>query len=83
MLLATHSECSLEEAETVLVIERFQGKHTSYHVKKLRFLTAQEIMSVTIFSIYSFPTRFNDFGARSLIAISSSGAVRNPSTRNL
>lgn len=47
MLLAMHSKCSLEEAETVLLIERFQGKHTSYHVKKLRVLTAREVVLVT------------------------------------
>lgn len=46
MLLATHIKCSLEEAETVLLIEKFQGKHTSYYVKKLRNLTAQEVMLV-------------------------------------
>lgn len=33
MLLATHSKCQLENADTVLLVERFQGKHTSYHVK--------------------------------------------------
>jgi cation-transporting ATPase 13A3/4/5 len=46
MLLFTHCKCSLEEAETLLLIERFQGKHTSYYVKELKFLTAQEIMLV-------------------------------------
>lgn len=45
MLQATHSKCSLEEAETVLLIERFQGKHTSYYVKKLKVLTAREIIN--------------------------------------
>ncbi|KMQ98094.1 putative cation-transporting atpase 13a3, partial [Lasius niger] len=45
MLQATHSKCSLEEAETVLLIERFQGKHTSYYVKKLRVLTAREVIN--------------------------------------
>ncbi|XP_032670588.1 probable cation-transporting ATPase 13A3 isoform X1 [Odontomachus brunneus] len=43
MLVATHSKCSLEEAETVLLIERFQGKHTSYYVKKLTVLTARGV----------------------------------------
>jgi len=46
MLRATHIKCSLEEAETVLLIEKFQGTHTSYYVKKLRNLTAQEVMLV-------------------------------------
>lgn len=45
MLLATHTKCSLEEAETVLLIEKFQGKHTIYHVKKLRSLTAQNVIN--------------------------------------
>lgn len=49
MLLATHTKCSLEEAETVLLIEKFQEKHTSYHVKKLRNLTAQEVVLVIFF----------------------------------
>ena len=43
MLLATHSKCPLEDADTVLLVEKFQGKHTSYHVKKLKTLTAQEV----------------------------------------
>jgi len=46
MLQATHIKCSLEEAETVLLIEKFQGKHTSYYVKKLRNVTAKEVMLV-------------------------------------
>ncbi|XP_067207720.1 polyamine-transporting ATPase 13A3 isoform X2 [Linepithema humile] len=45
MLLFTHYKCSLEEAEAVLLVERFQGKHTSYYVKKLRVLTAQEVVN--------------------------------------
>lgn len=51
MLQATHSKCSLEEAETVLLVEKFQEKHTSYYVKKLKILTAREVMLV-IFSTY-------------------------------
>lgn len=54
MLQITHSKCSLEEAETVLLIERFQGKHTSYYVKKLRILTAREVMSVIFFIFIRF-----------------------------
>ena len=46
MLLATHSRCSLEQAETVLLVEKFQGKHTSYHVKKIKTITAQDIWFV-------------------------------------
>ncbi|KAF3426213.1 hypothetical protein E2986_01905 [Frieseomelitta varia] len=44
MLLATHSKCQLETADTVLLIEKFQGKHTSYYVKKLKTLAAQDIL---------------------------------------
>lgn len=44
MLLATHSKCQLETADTVLLIEKFQGKHTSYYVKKLKTLAAQDIV---------------------------------------
>ncbi|XP_051165501.1 polyamine-transporting ATPase 13A3 isoform X1 [Leptopilina boulardi] len=43
MLQATHSKCLLEEADTVLLIEKFQDKHTSYYVKKIKTLTAQEV----------------------------------------
>ncbi|XP_011495006.1 PREDICTED: probable cation-transporting ATPase 13A3 [Ceratosolen solmsi marchali] len=43
MLLATHSKCSLEEAETVLLLEKFQGKHISYHVKKIKIVTAEDV----------------------------------------
>lgn len=46
MLLATHSKCSLEEAETVLLVEKFQGKHTSYYVKKLASVSAEEVSLV-------------------------------------
>ncbi|XP_015595674.1 probable cation-transporting ATPase 13A3 isoform X2 [Cephus cinctus] len=46
MLLVTHSQCPMEEAETVLLIERFQGKHTSYYVKKLKTLTAEEVLKM-------------------------------------
>ncbi|KAG7209849.1 hypothetical protein KM043_011454 [Ampulex compressa] len=45
MLLATHSKCRLEEADTVLLVEQFQGKHTSFYVKKLRVLAAKDILN--------------------------------------
>jgi hypothetical protein len=35
LLLATHKACSLDEAEQVLVEEKFQGKHTIYYVKAI------------------------------------------------
>ncbi|KAK0175752.1 hypothetical protein PV327_009479 [Microctonus hyperodae] len=43
MLKATHSICSLNEADRVLLIERFQGKHACYHVKKLQTMTAKDV----------------------------------------
>ncbi|CAL7933277.1 unnamed protein product [Xylocopa violacea] len=43
MLLATHSRCQLAAADTVLLVEKFQGKHTSYYVKKLETLVAQDV----------------------------------------
>ncbi|XP_012139702.1 polyamine-transporting ATPase anne boleyn isoform X2 [Megachile rotundata] len=45
MLLATHSKCQLEDADTVLLVEKFQGKHTSYYVKKLKTLAAQDVVN--------------------------------------
>lgn len=59
MLQITHSKCSLEEAETVLLIERFQGKHTSYYVKKLKILTAREVMSVMFFTFTTISIYIN------------------------
>nr|XP_050858896.1 polyamine-transporting ATPase 13A3 isoform X2 [Vespula vulgaris] len=46
MLQATHSKCPLDEADTVLLVEKFQGKHTSYYVKKLRTLAARDVMNI-------------------------------------
>ncbi|XP_076763504.1 polyamine-transporting ATPase anne boleyn isoform X1 [Xylocopa sonorina] len=43
MLSATHSRCQLAAADTVLLVEKFQGKHTSYYVKKLETLAAQDV----------------------------------------
>lgn len=48
MLITTHVKCPLEEADTVLLVERFQGKHKSYHVKRLKVLTAKEISWVIL-----------------------------------
>nr|XP_034192113.1 probable cation-transporting ATPase 13A3 isoform X2 [Osmia lignaria] len=45
MLLATHSKCQLEDADRVLLVEKFQGKHTSYYVKKLKTLAAQDVVN--------------------------------------
>lgn len=46
MLKATHSRCTLEQADTVLLKEKFQGKHTSYHVKKIKTVSFQTIWYV-------------------------------------
>lgn len=45
MLQSTHSRCRLEDADTVLLVEKFQGKHTSYYVKKLKTQTVQDGIS--------------------------------------
>ncbi|XP_043505949.1 polyamine-transporting ATPase 13A3 isoform X1 [Polistes fuscatus] len=45
MLQATHSKCPLDEADTVLLVEKFQEKHTIYYVKKLKTLTARDVMN--------------------------------------
>ncbi|KAH0547164.1 polyamine-transporting ATPase 13A3-like isoform X1 [Cotesia glomerata] len=43
MLRATHSKCPLEEADTVLLVERFLGKHAYYYVKRVKTLTAADV----------------------------------------
>lgn len=43
LLLATHKPCSLEDAEKVLVEEKFQGKHSIYYVKTVVTLTSNSI----------------------------------------
>ena len=43
LLYATHRPCSLEEADKVLVKEKFQGKHAIYYVKAVTTLTAESI----------------------------------------
>jgi len=42
-LYATCSQCSLEEAEQVLVTEDYQGKHKMYHVKQIQVLTSSNL----------------------------------------
>jgi hypothetical protein len=54
MLLATHSRCSLEDAEAVLLLEKFQGKHTSYHVKKIKIVSAQDVWYLLYYYLHSF-----------------------------
>lgn len=46
LLLATHKPCSLEEAEKVLLKEKFQGKHSIYYVKTVITLTTDSIRYV-------------------------------------
>lgn len=43
LLLATHKACSLEDAEQVLVEEKFEGKHTIYYVKSVVNLNSETI----------------------------------------
>ncbi|KAK9506093.1 hypothetical protein O3M35_008091 [Rhynocoris fuscipes] len=40
MLYATHRPTSLEKADKVLVIERYQQKHKCYHVKNVKTITS-------------------------------------------
>lgn len=46
LLYATHKPCSLEQAEKVLVEEKFQGKHAIYYVKNVITLTSDNIRYV-------------------------------------
>ncbi|XP_044001966.1 polyamine-transporting ATPase 13A3 isoform X2 [Aphidius gifuensis] len=48
MIMFTHSKCPLEEADTVLLIERFQGKHASHYVKKLYTIVAEDVVKNSI-----------------------------------
>ncbi|XP_016982334.2 polyamine-transporting ATPase 13A3 isoform X2 [Drosophila rhopaloa] len=47
-LFATCSQCSLEEAEQVLVTEDYQGKHKLYHVKKIQVLTVNHLKALLL-----------------------------------
>ncbi|XP_046388324.1 polyamine-transporting ATPase 13A3-like isoform X2 [Ischnura elegans] len=42
MLYATHSQCHLSSATSVLCVEKFQKKYTCYHVKKVVTLSAKD-----------------------------------------
>ncbi|XP_071454972.1 polyamine-transporting ATPase 13A3-like [Hetaerina americana] len=42
MLYATHSQCHLSSATSVLCVEKFQKKYTCYHVKKVLTLSARD-----------------------------------------
>jgi len=56
LLLATHKPCALEQAEKVLVKEKFQGKHAIYYVKDVVTLTSDSIRYAEIFSLFfQFP----------------------------
>lgn len=46
LLFTTHKPCSLEEAEKVLVKEKFQGKHAIYYIKSVATLTSDRIRYV-------------------------------------
>ncbi|XP_014299673.2 polyamine-transporting ATPase 13A3 isoform X1 [Microplitis demolitor] len=60
MVRATHSKCSLDEADTVLLIERFQGKHAYYYVKKLKTLTAADVSKNALDSETLIDESWND-----------------------
>ncbi|KAH8384957.1 hypothetical protein KR200_011995 [Drosophila serrata] len=45
-LFATCSQCSLEEAEQVLIKEDYQGKHKLYHVKRIQVLNGHNLRNL-------------------------------------
>ncbi|XP_014273142.1 polyamine-transporting ATPase 13A3 [Halyomorpha halys] len=46
MLYATHRRSSLDVAEKVLVIERYQQKHKCYYVKNIKTITSENVRNV-------------------------------------
>jgi P5-type ATPase cation transporter len=48
LLLATHKPCTLNEAEKVLVKEKFQGKHSIYYVKCVTTLSSDSLRYVLL-----------------------------------
>ncbi|KAJ9592422.1 hypothetical protein L9F63_015838, partial [Diploptera punctata] len=40
-LYATHTECPISSATTLLVVDNYQGKHTTYFVKLVKIISAQ------------------------------------------
>ncbi|KAG8225089.1 hypothetical protein J437_LFUL000068 [Ladona fulva] len=47
MLYATHSQCKLADATTILCVEKYQKKYTCYHVKKVITISARDVESNT------------------------------------
>ncbi|KAL3272230.1 hypothetical protein HHI36_022713 [Cryptolaemus montrouzieri] len=45
-LYATSTTCPVTQAEKILVIEVFNGKHKIYHVKPLRILTSDSVLNM-------------------------------------
>ena len=43
LLYATHKPCTLEEATQILVVEKFEGKHSIFYVKKV-FMLSEETL---------------------------------------
>ncbi|XP_074108715.1 polyamine-transporting ATPase 13A3-like [Cotesia typhae] len=43
MIWATHLKCPLKEAESVLIVERFQGRDAKFHIEKIKTITAAEV----------------------------------------
>lgn len=56
LLLATHTPCSLDVAEKLLITERYEGKHTVYYVKEVVTLNAE-----TMASMEQEPERWGDY----------------------
>lgn len=56
LLLATHTPCSLDVAEKLLITERYEGKHTVYYVKDVVTLNAESLASMEL-----EPERWGDY----------------------
>lgn len=56
LLLATHTPCSLDTAEKLLITERYEGKHTVYYVKDVVTLNAD-----TLAAMEREPERWGDY----------------------
>ncbi|CAO1416273.1 unnamed protein product [Diamesa hyperborea] len=61
LLLATHKPCSLEDAEKVLVEEKFQGKHSIYFVKAVTIITSDSIGQMEATKNADLDECFNEF----------------------
>lgn len=56
LLLATHTPCSLDSAEQLLITERYEGKHTEHYVKEVVTLNAETLTAMQL-----KPERWGDY----------------------